>query len=156
MIKNYVRSAWRNITRHKFISFINIFGLTVGLTCCLLILSYIINERSYDKYNKNANDIYRVTRIFYSGNGVESLYLSAIAPAFGPLLPAAFPEIKKMTRLLPNGTTALRYKDKLFNEENAFFADENLFAFFNTPVVKGDPHTALLEPYSIMLTEAME
>jgi len=155
MIKNYVRSAWRNITRHKFISFINIFGLTVGLTCCLLILSYIINERSYDKYNKNANDIYRVTRIFYSGNGVESLHLSAIAPAFGPLLPAAFPEIKKMTRLLPNGTTALRYKDKLFNEENAFFADENLFAFFNTPVVKGDPHTALLEPYSIMLTEAM-
>lgn len=155
MIKNYLRSAWRNITRHKFISFINIFGLTVGLTCCLLILSYIINERSYDKSNKNADDIYRITRIFYSGNGVESLHLSAIAPAFGPLLPAAFPDIKEMTRVLPNGTTALRYKDKLFNEENAFFADEHMFDFFNTPVLKGDPHTALLEPYSIMLTEAM-
>src|SRR6185312_1428234 len=123
MIKNYLRSAWRNITRHRFISFINIFGLTVGLTCCLLILSYIINERSYDKFNKNANDIYRVTRIFYSGNGVESLHLSAVAPPFGPRLVSAFPDIKKMTRILPDGTVAFRYKDKLFNEKHSFFAD---------------------------------
>src|SRR6201990_1367264 len=112
MIKNYLRSALRNIKRHPFISFINIFGLTVGLTCCLLILAYIINERSYDKYNKNANDIYRVTRIFYTAPGVENLHLSSIAPPFGPLLKTAFSDAKEITRVLPNGNTALKYNDR--------------------------------------------
>ena len=116
MIKNYLRSAWRNITRHKFISFINIFGLTVGLTCCLLIIIYIINELSYDKYNVNADRTYRVTRIFYSKNGEANLHLSSVAPPFGPLLKTDFPDIEKVTRVLPNGTTIFRYKDKLFNE----------------------------------------
>jgi putative ABC transport system permease protein len=155
MIKNYLRSAMRNITRNPFISFVNIFGLTVGLTCCLLILSYIINERSYDKFNANAKDIRRVTRIFYAGKNVESLHLSAIAPPFGPLLQSAFPDIKKITRVLPIGTTAFHYKEKLFNEKNSVFADENFFGFFTVPVVKGDPNNPLKEPYSIMLSEAM-
>jgi putative ABC transport system permease protein len=155
MIKNYLRSAIRNIKRNPFISFINIFGLTVGLTCCLLILAYIVNERSYDKFNKNADDIYRVTRIFYSGPNVESLHLSSIAPPFGPLLQSAFPDMKKMTRVLPNGVTPFRYKEKLFNENNAFLADENFFDFFSLPVIKGDPHKGLSEPYTVMMTEAV-
>jgi putative ABC transport system permease protein len=155
MIKNYLRSALRNIKRNPFISFINIFGLTVGLTCCLLILTYIINERSYDKFNKNAEDIYRVTRIFYSGPNVESLHLSSVAPPFGPLLQNAFPDIKKITRMLPNGVTPFRYKNKLFNENNAFFADENFFDFFSITVLKGDAHSGLYDPYSVMMTEAV-
>ena len=155
MIRNYLRSALRNIKRHPFISFINIFGLTVGLTCCLLILAYIINERSYDKFNKNANDIYRVTRAFYTAPGVENLHLSSVAPPFGPLLQTAFSDIKKITRVLPTGTTALKYKDKLFNEKGAAFADENFFTFFNVPIVKGDSKRGLSDPYSIMLSEAM-
>jgi putative ABC transport system permease protein len=155
MIRNYLRSALRNIKRHPFISFINIFGLTVGLTCCLLILAYIINERSYDKFNKNANDIYRVTRTFYTAPGVESLHLSSVAPPFGPLLQTAFSDIKKITRVLPNGNTALKYKDKLFNEKSAAFADENFFTFFDVPIVKGDSKRGLSDPYSIMLSEAM-
>src|SRR5882757_6088411 len=100
MIKNYLKSAFRNIKRHSFISFINIFGLTVGLTCCLLILAYIINERSFDRFNKNADDIYRVTRTFYSAEGTETLHTGSVAPPFGPLLQNAFPDIKKVTRLL--------------------------------------------------------
>ena len=155
MIKNYLRSAVRNVKRHPFISFINIFGLTVGLTCCLLIVIYVINERSYDRFNKNADDIYRVTRTFYTSQGVASLNLSAIAPPFGPLLQTAFPDIKKMTRVLAIGTTVMKYHEKLFNEQNSNFADENFFDFFSVPVIKGDPRSALREPYSIMLTEAM-
>jgi putative ABC transport system permease protein len=142
MIKNYLRSALRNMARHPFISFINLFGLTVGLTCCLLILAYIINERSYDKFNKNANEIYRVTRIFYSAPKVESLHLSSVAPPFGPLLQIGFPDVKEVTRVLPTGTTALRYKEKLFNENNAFFADEKFFDLFTIPLVSGDYHNA--------------
>ena len=152
MIKNYLRSAFRNFRKNPFISFINIFGLTVGLTCCLLIVTYVINEQSYDKYNKNADDIYRVTRIFYSASGVESLHLSAVAPPFGPRLQSAFSDIKEMTRVLPAGTTSFRYKEKLFNEEHACFADEHFFDFFSIPVKNGDQHAALTEPYSVMLT----
>ena len=153
MIKNYLRSAWRNIARHKFISFINIFGLTTGITCCLLIITYIINELSYDKFNVNADRTYRVTRIFYSADGSENLHLSAVAPPFGPLLKNAFPDIEKITRVLPNGTTILHYKDKLFNEQNGFFADENFFDVFSVNVPKGDKKTALNDPYSVMMTE---
>ncbi|QKJ30086.1 ABC transporter permease [Mucilaginibacter mali] len=155
MIKNYLRSAWRNITRHKFISFINIFGLTVGLACCLLIITYIFNELSYDKFNEKADRTYRVTRIFYTQQGVESLHLSAVAPPFGPLLQTAFPDIEKMTRVLPNGSTVVHYKEKVFNENNAFCADENFTSVFSLDVTKGDSRTALNEPYTVMLTEAM-
>jgi putative ABC transport system permease protein len=153
MIKNYLRSAFRNVKRHPFISFINIFGLTVGLACCLIIVTYVINEKSYDKYNKNADDIYRVTRIFYSAPNVESLHLSSIAPAFGPRLAAAFPDMKEMTRTLPTGITSFRYGDKLFNEQNTFFADENFFDFFSVPIISGgNPHKVLAEPYNTLIT----
>lgn len=153
MFRNYLKIAWRNLTKYKFISFINLFGLTVGLTCCLLILTYILNEVSYDKYNKNADRVYRVTRTFYNGDGSVSLKLSTVSPPFGYYMPTDFPEIEKMTRLLNNGTTPLRYKDKLINEPNVFFADENLCDVFTVKVLKGDPKTALKEPFSVMLTE---
>jgi putative ABC transport system permease protein len=155
MIRNYLRSALRNITKHKFISFINLFGLTIGITCCLLILSYIINELSYDKFNTNAKNTYRVTRIFYAPNGSETLHLSSVAPPFGPLLQHEFPDIKVMTRVYPQGTTALRYQDKLFNEKNVFMADEHFFDVFSSPVVKGNPHYVLNDPYTMILTEEM-
>jgi putative ABC transport system permease protein len=153
MIRNYLKLALRNLKKYKFISFINLFGLTVGMTCCLLILTYILNELSYDKYNKNADRIYRITRTFYNGNGDVSLVLSTISPPFGYYLPTDFPEIEKMTRLLNIGTEPLRYKDKLLNEENVYFADENLFDVFTIKVLKGNPKTALKDPFSVMLTE---
>ncbi len=153
MLRNHLKIAWRNLMKYKFISFINLFGLTVGLTCCLLILIYILNELSYDKYNKNADQVYRVTRTFYNGNGDATLNLSAVAPPFGYYFPTDFPEIKKMTRLLNTGNTSLRYKDKLINEHDVYFADENLFDVFTVNVLKGNPKTALNDPFSVMLTE---
>src|SRR3569833_4020026 len=150
MIKNYLRSAWRNITRHKFISFINIFGLTVGLTCCLLIITYLINELSYDKYNANADRTYRVTRTFLSRNGDENLHLSSIAPPFGPLLKTAYPDFEKVTRVLPIGTVVFRYKEKLFKEENGFFADENFSRVFRVNITQGVRKNALYVPYCVM------
>jgi putative ABC transport system permease protein len=153
MIRNYFKIAFRNLTKYKFISFINLFGLAVGLTCCLLITTYILNELSYDRYNKNADNIYRITRDFNNENGVVSLRLSTISPPFGYYLPNDFPEIQKMTRLLDNGITPLRYKDKLINEQSVFFADENLFDVFTIKILKGNPKTALSGPFSAMLTE---
>ena len=153
MIKNYFKIAWRNLVKYKFISFINLFGLTVGLTCCLLITAYILNELSYDKYNKNAENIYRVTRSFNNADGVVSLNLSTVSPPFGYYLPTDFPEIKKMTRLLNSGTTTIKYQEKLISEPDVYFADENLFDVFTLDVIKGDPKTALKDPFSVMLTE---
>lgn len=153
MIKNYFKIAWRNLMKYKFISFINLFGLTVGLTCCLLITTYILNELSYDRYNKNAENIYRVTRSFNNKDGVVSLRLSTISPPFGYYFPTDFPEIQKMTRLLNNGTTPLKYKEKLINEPDVYFADENLFDVFTLKVLEGDPKSALKEPFSVMMSE---
>src|ERR1700730_5573657 len=117
MIYNYLKIAVRNLRKYKFISFINLFGLTVGLTCCLLILTYIVNELSFDKYNRNADNIYRVTRLFKNPEtGASSLNLATIAPPFGPLLENDFKDIKKITRLIDFSGTALRYEDKNFNE----------------------------------------
>src|SRR5215468_5820387 len=100
MFRNHLKTAWRNLMKYKFISFINLFGLTVGLTCCLLILVYVMNELSFDKYHSKANSIYRVTRIFKSvETGDVNLRLSTIAPPFGPLLKNDFKEIQKITRL---------------------------------------------------------
>ncbi len=154
MIRNYLKIAFRNMLKHKFTFFINLFGLTVGLTCCLLITTYIINELSYDKSHPKAENIYRVTRIFrHPETKVSSLHLGTLAPPFGPLLKNEFPEVEKMTRILPNGTTAFRYEDNMLNEQNVFFAAEQLFDFFKVNVTKGDQRTALTEPFSIMMSE---
>src|SRR6476620_12407560 len=126
MLKNYFKIAWRNLMKYKAISAINLFGLTIRLTCCLLILAYILHETSYDKFQPYAGRTYRISRSFHNEEGVQSLHLGAISPPFGPYLKAAFPEIQTMTRLLSNGNTAFVYDDKKFYEQNVFFADENL------------------------------
>src|SRR4249919_709944 len=151
MFRNHFKTAWRNLMKYKSISFINLFGLTVGLTCCLLITTYIVNELSYDRYNKNVENIYRVTRSFNNAEGIVSLNLSTVSPPFGYYFPTDFPEIKKMTRLLNGGSSPLKYKDKLFNEP-IYFADENLFSVFTLDMVKGNPTTALTEPFSVVLS----
>jgi putative ABC transport system permease protein len=153
MIGNYLKIALRNLMKYKFISFINLFGLTVGLSCCLLILTYIINELSFDKFNDKADRIYRVTRSWNNSDGEISLNLGTVAPPFGPLLKNDFPDIEKVTVLLPSGNTTFKYGEKIFNEANGMFADENLFDVFNVKVIRGNPKKALSDPFSIMLTE---
>ncbi|MEO5681407.1 MAG: FtsX-like permease family protein [Chitinophagaceae bacterium] len=153
MIRNYLKLAIRNLLKYRFISFINLFGLTVGLTCCLLITTYVLNELSYDRYNKNADNIYRVTRSFNNQDGVVSLKLSTVSPPFGYYLPGDFPEIKKLSRLVDFGNGPVRYKEKIINEDHVFFADENLMDVFSVDVLKGNAKTALSDPYSVMMTE---
>ena len=131
MIKNYLKIAFRNLTKYKFISFINLFGLTIGLTCCLLIFIFIRHELSYDKFQPNAERVYRITRTFNnSETGAVSLILGSVAPAFGPLLLNDFKEIESMTRLVQNGDAAIRYNDKMLNQPEVYFADDNFFDFF--------------------------
>lgn len=153
MLRNYFKIAWRNLTKYKVVSLINILGLAIGLTCCLLILAYILNELSYDRYNQHAGQVYRVSRTFYNGNGDATLTLCTVAPPFGYYFPHDFPEIQKMTRLLNTGTVPLRYGEKRLDEQQVYFADQNLFDVFTVHVTRGNPKTALSGPFSAMLTE---
>jgi putative ABC transport system permease protein len=154
MIRNYLKIAFRNLTKYKFISFINLFGLTIGLTCCLLISIFILHEISYDKYQPNAERIYRVTRSFNNPEtGANSLTLSTVAPPFGPLLLNDFKEIESMTRTIQNGPTPIKYNEKMLNETNVYFADDKFFDFFKADVLEGNPRNALSEPYSVMMTD---
>lgn len=155
MIRNYFKLALRNLRKYRLTSFVNLFGLVVGFTSCLLILTYIINELSYDRYNKNADRIYRVTRTFYNGNGEATLRLATVAPPFGYYFPSAFPEIEKLTRLFSAGTLSFKFDDKLFAEQNAYFADENIFDVFTIKVLKGNPKSALDAPFTMMIDDAV-
>ncbi|HEY4061532.1 MAG TPA: ABC transporter permease [Puia sp.] len=152
MFKNYLKIALRNLAKYKFISFINLFGLTVGLSCCLLILTYILHETSYDKYNSKADRIWRVTRRFNNKDGIVSLHLSSVAPPFGPLLRNDFPDIQKMTRLYPIGDVPMHYEEKIFTEKGVTFADNDLFSIFDIPLIRGDRNNALTDPFSIIMT----
>lgn len=155
MFYNYIKIAYRNLLRYKFISLINISGLAIGFTCCLLIVAYIVNELSYDRFNPKANQIFRVTRSFHSDKGVVSLKLSSVAPPFGPLMKNEYPDITNMTRLLQLGNVSMKYGDKIFNERGVYAADENFLSFFPARVLKGDPKTALQEPGTVMLSDEL-
>ncbi len=152
MLLNYLKLAWRNLIKYPAISFINLFGLTAGITCCLLILAYIMFELSFDKKPAKAENIYRVTRSFNNADGIESLNLATVSPPFGYYMPTAFPEIEKMTRLLGTGDIVFKYGEKLITEHDVYFADENFTEMFNVKVLKGNPKTALAEPFAVMMS----
>src|SRR3978361_811191 len=98
MLKSYIKVAWRNLMNNKMFSFINIFGLSIGLTCCLLITLYINSELSYDKYQKNAANLYQVGTVFVKG---EKEHRTANTPSpMGSAMKQEFPEIMESTRLL--------------------------------------------------------
>ncbi|HEY1007406.1 MAG TPA: ABC transporter permease, partial [Sphingobacteriaceae bacterium] len=154
MLKSYFKIGFRNLMKYKFISFINLFGLSIGLTCCMLIFMYVKNEFSYDRFHRKADQIYRIERSFNDPeSGMVNLELGAVAPPFAPLLLNDFKEIENLTRFIPNGSTPLRYEEKMFNQDDVYWADEKFFQVFDVRVTRGNPGNALNEPYSIMLSE---
>lgn len=155
MLQNYFKTALRNLLRNKMHATLNLSGLGIGLACGLLIALYIASEMRYDRHHENADNIWRVTRTFHDQDGSENLHLSAIAPPFGTLLPQRFPEIQQITRTIRNfGAVVRTDNNQMYTEENAFFADENLFKVFTVPMVSGDPATALTDPWQVALSES--
>ncbi|HEV7347731.1 ABC transporter permease [Telluribacter sp.] len=154
MIKNYFKIALRNLVKHKAFSFINIIGVAIGLACFLLLALYVKDELSYDRHHANADQIYRLSRTFLSKDGTESLRLGHAAPPFGPLVKQDFPEVEEVVRLLET-SWLVRHGDKVFNEENAFMAEANVFKVFSFNVLSGNPDKALENPFSIMFSRPM-
>ena len=155
MIQNYLLTALRNLRKNKLHAALNLAGLGIGLACCLLITLYIITEMRYDRYHTNAARTWRVTRTFHNQDGSLNLHLSAIAPPFGTLLPQHFPEIEVITRILKNFGSVVRTENNdRYTEQNAFFADENLFKVFTVPLTAGDANTALAAPWQVAISES--
>jgi putative ABC transport system permease protein len=155
VIKNHLKIAVRNLLKYKVYSFINILGLAIGMACCILILLYIQDELSYDRFHENAHRIFRVSRQWFNPDGTSSLHLGHVAPPIAPLLKNDFPDIIHAVRLIGGGTTLVRYEARYFEEPGFYFADPEIFDVFTLPFIKGDPKTALLDPNSVVITEEM-
>ncbi|MCX6584345.1 MAG: ABC transporter permease [Candidatus Aminicenantes bacterium] len=138
--------------RLKSHSFINLIGFAVGITSSILLFLWVRDELSYDRYHEKADQIYRVT-YQYEADGIIKNSASTPAP-LGPALAAAFPEVKKAVRFGENGFL-VSVKDKCFFEQ-IFFADPDVFELFTFPMVQGNPETALITPYSIIISEDMK
>src|SRR5579862_6406594 len=152
MLKNYFTTAWRNLRKNKFFSFINIFGLAIGMAACLLILQYVSFQLSYDQFNKNVNDIYRVYNDRYQ-NGKLIQHGTITYSAIGKAMQDDYPEVINHTRVEPWGKVIISQSDfKKIGELEVLAVDNSFLSMFSYPMIAGDPETALREPYSAVLT----
>jgi putative ABC transport system permease protein len=152
MFQSYLKIALRNIVHQKSYSFINIIGLAIGITCCILILLYVQDELSYDRYHANAGRIYRVgLHGIIGSNEINGTFTAA---PMAEALMLEFPEVEQACRIRNFGFPVIRYEDKVFSEERFFWADSNIFEVFSIPFIQGDPKTALTKPLSVVITES--
>lgn len=151
MFRNYLKIALRNIVRHKGYSVINVAGLAIGIACALLILLWIQDELSYDRFHDNADRLHLVVQTQKLETGQQTIPTQQ-AP-LGPLLKENIPEVSEYARLREYLYT-LAYHEKTFQEE-IYFGDPSFLSMFNFPLIQGDPATALGDPHSILLTETM-
>lgn len=154
MLKNYFKIAWRNLQRNKGYAIINIAGLAIGLACCLLIVLYIQDERSYDQYHANKDRIYRVVHAWKEvGGSYGRGQIWGNAPV-GTALKSDFPEVEQVVQFSGQVSILLKHGEKAFQEDRVFFMDSTAFDVFSWKLIAGDPKTALAAPYSAVLTES--
>lgn len=151
MLKNYLKIALRNLWKHKGFSAITIFGLAIGLATCLLITLFVTDELSYDKFNANADRIYRLDADFLI-NG--TIFHERNTPAgFGPALKRDFPQIEEFVRFDGQGKALVKKGEETVMEDNTCFADNGVFKLFSLPFIAGDPATALTQPNTLVISE---
>ena len=154
MLTNYLKIAWRNLRKQPGLTFINVFGLALGLACCLLIMLYVADELSYDRYNAKADRIYRIhTDVKFGGTDSRS---AVSADPIGPTLKQDYPQVEQFVRLHQRGTWLVKRAGSTnsLREDNITFADSTLFDVFTLPLVAGNPRTALTQPNTIVISES--
>jgi putative ABC transport system permease protein len=156
MIKNYLKTTFRGLSKNKTYSFINIIGLAIGTLCCLYIILYVKEQYSYDKHHTNAKDIYRInSALALPGDKHENM--GTCSPPVAPTMKNDFSEVIQFTRVVGAigvSQHLLRYKEKSFYEKEAIFVDSTFFDVFTYHFTNGNPAKALAEPYSIVLLES--
>ena len=154
MIRNTIKIALRNIRKHKGYSFINIFGLAMGMACCLLILLWVQYEFSYDRFHENRNEIYRTwSRTVYT-DGREEVFTGSFYP-LAKVLRNECPDVVNAIRWNVQNNALITYIDKRFSNNTVGFADPGFFQMFSFSFIQGDPETALSNKFSIVITEEM-
>ena len=153
MIRNYFKIAFRNLWRNKGFSAINILGLAIGITTCLIIMLFVYNELSYDRFNVKSSSIVRVT--FQGSAAGEKFNEANVMPPVAQTMKADFPEVLDATRIRDYGRPRLICGDKSFKEDAFAFVDANFFEVFTLPLVEGDAKTALSAPNTIVITKAL-
>lgn len=153
MWRNYIKTAWRNLWKNRWYSLINIAGLALGMTTCLLILLFIRYELNYDKFNTRADQI---ARVVFKGqmNGGE-IKEATVMPPVAKTFQDNFPEVITATRLRDRGIPRVTYENKTFREDYFGYADPNFLEVFTIPLIKGDFHTALKEPNNVIISESV-
>jgi putative ABC transport system permease protein len=152
MLKNYIKIAWRNITKHKIYSAITMSGLVLGLGIFIVFALLLHSQSKYDSFHEKGDRIYSVVQVL--PRGMEKDHHSAITPV--PLrdtLLAEFPEIEKASRFFPPGRLVIKYGDNLFYENRIRFVDADFLSIFTFELKRGEAETVLSNPYSIVLTE---
>ncbi|MFZ0454164.1 MAG: ABC transporter permease [Ignavibacteriaceae bacterium] len=152
MFKNYLNIAFRNLKKYKGFSFINILGLAVGMACTLLILLWVQDELSYDRFFPNAARLYRVIDSEKYSNGEKSVF-SMNPPSLAKTLINEYPEIINAARLRTVKNSVLQYKDKRFTEDNLMFVDPSFLKMFSIHFLKGNENDALSNLSSIIITK---
>lgn len=153
MWKNYLKIAWRNLTKKKIFSFINIFGLAISIASCVLICTYLYNELNYDTYSKNSKQLYRV-ELHLKDNGSVTVFPN-VDVAVGNGIKEAFPEVTASTRLLPMPGIYMKYGNNQFKERSLATVDSNFLKLFSIPLLEGDEDKALVEPNSAVISKAI-
>jgi putative ABC transport system permease protein len=151
MYKNYIKIAWRNIRSNKLFSFINIFGLAIGIACCSIIYLYLNFEMSYDKYHQNSDRIYRVTTILKDPKKAD--HFAPSSPTMAVRIKTNFPEVSKYFRM-NESKSMIAYGEKKIYDTRIKYADSTFFDFFTFKPVEGQTKNALTNPYTIVLTQS--
>ncbi|MFC1726490.1 ABC transporter permease [candidate division KSB1 bacterium] len=151
MFKNYFKVASRLLLKNKSFSVINITGLAAGMTISILILLYVVNEITYDRFHENSGNLFRIgTKVRMQGRENEAP--GAPGP-LGPMLKEQSPEILSFARVQKSNNHFISYEDQLFEESGILYADPDIFNILSIKVVNGDPETFLNAPFSLVLTE---
>lgn len=153
MLKNLIKISIRNILREKGYSLINIVGLSIGITCSLFLLMYILDELSYDRYHKNSDSIYRVVSNLREPDNAFTWSVAQIPLA--KELRENYSDVKDAVRFFSTGRSLFRYEDKSFYEDGFYLSDSTVFEMFSYQFITGDENTALDAPNSLVITESI-
>lgn len=150
MLWNYIKITARNIRKYKIFSIVNFLGLALGLACCILIMLWVIDETGYDKFNKNADNLYRLSLEYHNGDNVDEV---AVTPGpMGPMLQAKVPQVINHCRIVCKPWTLLVSNGRDSYYENTIaFCDSTVFDMFDYKLLEGDPTSALAEPNTVVI-----
>jgi putative ABC transport system permease protein len=153
MLLNYFKIAFRNLVKNKAYSFVNIFGLAIGIATCLVISLFVKDELIYDRFHEKADRIVRI--VFKANINGGKINESSVMPPTAQALKNDYPEVQQATRLRNFGSPKVVIGEKVFRDDPMAYVDANFFEVFTIPLLKGNPKTALIQPHCVVLSKAV-